>query len=625
MQTIYNFAICTEGIDRDYAGWVADILAERVQQRFGVQASHIASAADAGDRLLVTLCETGGEGERFRISTAGSHVRVEGASTGLLFGVGKLLRSMRREKHGVDFPSLNVAETPAVAMRGVFHPILYWHGRPFNAYSALCLDEERFDDFEAYLIELMLWGMNTLGLWYAESMPQPGEGEEGQRIWKRYQRILAIANKLRLKISLLCTINLAPEGEDVRSPHLAAPRGPQGLWLDQPGKPSNTFCLTQPEGRARLREIRRRLFELFSPIAVEIFPTDPGGCGCPSCTPYAPAYFSLAEEMLADAAACGVPLRGINAWFFFNKEARQLAQLAAASEHVNYLSVQAAGLNSGTIGYESTAERMQLIHDAAPDLPLVYWPDITMEGNWGITGSYPYAGGIRSLFTSGGAPYGVMPYSEGRYDDLNKFFMLSLAWNPRQTLAHLTDETLDETFGEQLPREVHRAVALMERHHISEARALFEAAESLVSAEVRQSMLWISLRFYTRHGDIFIKEQERNRLRAATERLKVRPSRQAAFALRRRLDRLRARVQKMVEGLPALADLVNGLSSSDNIRCGTRAYSQQYLEEALGFPEAKKALAEFQGNRQPATGGDAIESEEGAVNLLKVPEVMELA
>lgn len=572
-----------EGRDREYAGWVRDVLASRIRQRFRVQASPSSGVAAGIDRLVVTLCERDGVGEGFRITTDKRHVRIEGTSIGLLFGAGKLLRTLRREAGGMAFEPLNLVESPAMPMRGIFLPILYREGIPFNAYSALCLEEERFDDLEMFLVDLMLWGMNTLGLWYAEAMEFPWENEEGRRIWKKYERILAVARKLRLNISLLTTVNVMPASHAAQHSRLLAPDSPHGLWTKQPVVPS-AFCMSRPEARALIRESRRRLFELFAPVAaVDVFPTDPGGCGCPSCTPYAPAYFKLAEEILTDASAYGIKMRGINTWFFHNADARLLAQRAAASPQVTYLSVQSAWEK------ESTAERIKSIREAAPNHPLVFWPDITMVGTWGLTGSYPCAQSLRRLFGHGVVPHGVMPYSEGRYDDLNKFFFLSLAWNPRQSLAPLIANALDETFNERLPAEVPRAVRLLERHRLPESLALFEAAEARVGSHTRQSMLWGSLKFYARHSALVVKD--RPSLIAATERLRAQPSRRRALALRKHIASMRERIQTYAAELPALAAQVNNLDRPHKLGCGTQPMTPEYIETILCIPEAEKAAA----------------------------------
>ena len=126
--------------------------------------------------------------EGYVITQDAGRYTIVGEGLGLAFGVGRLAREALRGPDGPVFPALTADEAPAVPVRGIYFPLHRTGGdQPiaFNAYSALLYDEGRYDDFEAMLVELIFWGMNTIGLWYCEWMPLPGEGAEGRHPLQR--------------------------------------------------------------------------------------------------------------------------------------------------------------------------------------------------------------------------------------------------------------------------------------------------------------------------------------------------------------------------------------------------------------------------------------------------------
>jgi hypothetical protein len=327
--------------------------------------------------------------------------------------------------------------------------------------------------------------------------------------------------------------------------------------------------------------------ELFRPDAVDIFPTDPGGCGCPRCTPYWKAYLDLAEQMLHQAAACGVPTRSINFWFFFNGDAARLARRVAASSAITAVCTQAPHK-------EDLRERLAISDRLGSRKKVIFWPDITMIGNWGMTGTYPSPRSLGKVFRLAKALDGVLPYSEGNYDEINKYFMLSLAWRTRQPLRAMVQGVLEQAFGEAMPTEAADAVLLMERMRLDAARRKIRRAEGKVTPAVRGHWLWHSLDFFSRYGDVF---QQAAALKERTARLRSRKAPGDLRPWRARLLKLQTRLEKMAAELPGLCKVVNDLRQSHELGCGTRPLTKAQLADMTGLEKIKRELDAAIGRR----------------------------
>ena len=598
-------AVTWQAADIPWAQKVAGILMSQLQKRFGL-ATMLADGRPRRCPLIILeegRVPTGAkdvEAEGYAISTegagAGLVIRIRGQSRGLLYGVGRLLRAARRQGGGVEFPRLHVTESPAMPYRGIYHPIFFapdLKGRPFNAYSALVLIEERYADFEEYLTELMLWGLNTLGLWPAEMMDFAWDSAAGQRLWRKYKRVLAIARSLRLKIHCILTVNMVPPAYTRKYPGLAVTDGPVGCWSQL--TPSSALCPSRPAARRILLESRRRLIEQFLPCdTVEVFPTDPGGCGCERCRPYWKVYFDLAEEILRVAAKGQVPNRAINLWYFWNRDARKLARAAAASKTITAVCTQGPW-------QEDFAERMAITDRIARKKRIIFWPDITMIGGWGVTGAYPNAQGLRNLFSRTQGAYGVLPYTEGRYDDFNKFIMLVLAWRPGRTLHQAIRTVLEGVANEPMPDVALEAMLCLERGEFAKGkRALSKAGRSL-SRVARRLPEWYAMDFYARYGDLVygtighiepgreLLERVRQSKAKSAQRTAA-AVKKAARLFRREADVLERRLRALAAELPTLYRTVNGLQRKHDLNCGTRILSVKELGKLASLPEIRKAL-----------------------------------
>jgi len=152
-------------------------------------------------------------------------------------------------------------------------------------------------------------------------------------------------------------------------------------------------------------------------------PTDYGGCACTRCAPWAMQYLRLYEEQAElcrryhpgariVASAYGLPLRQVD----------MVRKCVRAADWVDYVVDVPRGCGKGVIKFYMA-------------------PEITMVGGWGRQGPTPVFEQIRRLYRAEGkAVAGIVPYSEGIHDDVNRFACLAFAANPERTCLDVAAE-----------------------------------------------------------------------------------------------------------------------------------------------------------------------------------------
>jgi len=602
----------TTVFESDFTRKLIPAFARQLQRRFALTVSVREGDAPAEPAAVVVLEDRLPEGHRagsegFSISTRQENgmpcYHITGASLGLMAGAGRLLREILREGEGIRWPELALDETPALPFRGIYFPMHHQGEKkfiPFNAFAALLYEEGRFDDFEEMLVELMFWGMNAIGIWYNAAMPEPGEGPVGQKMLRMYQRVVEIARSWRLRICLLLTPNMLPyfpAGHPLEAHRRY--KTPAGLWGQY--EYEGSYCPQVPELRRMMIEKNYRQINLFQPDWVEVFPTDPGGCDCPDCAPWWQHYLALAKEILAPWVD-RVPLRGINFWYFWNRDAEALAEALGDDGIINTISTQGAW-------QEDTRERMRISDRlTAQGYRIVLWPDITMNGGWGMYGMYPFPTELGSLFRkSKRLPYGILPYTEGRYDDFNKFAMLSLAWSPALKPEELTRRVLTGMLGQAMPAEALAAIAAMEARRYAEADALLTAAEGQMDARARDDWRWFALRFHARHAPLGEECHTLfTELQAARDAAGDQPLAKRELArLRRKLAQAEEHFVAYRAELPELYQRVNQFRRHHELCCGTTLPANAKIRAWHHLDEMRALLRELAGRKMVTVQAEA--------------------
>ncbi len=446
------------------------ILRRQLQAR-GWDMAFIKAASDA--EIVLDVDETLAR-ESFRIAKIGSGISVTGGDAlGLLYGVGKFLRTSRFEGERFSPSSWRGVSTPVKDVRGIYFAT-HFH----NFYQDAPLEE-----VENYIEDIALWGFNTLSVWFDMHTYRGIDDPAAQAMIERLRAMLGAARRIGMKTSIT---TLANEGFKDSPPALRADwtAGHGGYTREPGGHYHVELCPSQPGGTELIFEWRRQVYEAFrefpagSGLAyVWIWPYDQGGCTCAQCAPWGANGFLRLAHPLADLARSYFPGVKVvlSTWYFdlfTTGEWEGLARhLAAAQEKgarwVDYLMADFVGG-----GYPEWV----LEHGVPGGLPLLGFPEISMHGAtpWGGFGANPYPGVIRGLFEKvSDRQAGGFPYSEGIFEDMNKAVCAQLYWDPRRSVEEILKEYIGYEFSPKEVEPVWQAIGLLEkslpRHRVDES------------------------------------------------------------------------------------------------------------------------------------------------------------
>jgi len=415
----------------------AKVLARQIQQR--CDASGVASG-DAD--LTVELAVQAGIGaEGFSIEAAKgspSAVRIVGNDPrGVVYGIGKFLRTSRYDRGGFTPGAWRGASKPQKPIRGIYfatHFHNFYHDAPI-------------EEIERYVEDLALWGFNTVTVWYDMHHFNGFDDPEAVAFRQRLHAILSAAKEIGLDVGFGVVANEAYNDSPVA---LRADRSAQrGGWYDC------QVCPSKPEGRAYILGVLGQLFDWYAdlrPRFVWIWPYDQGGCGCSECRPWGNNGFLKIGEPVA--ALARQKLSGakiiLSTWMFDEAEWQGLTK--AFTEKSPWADLILA---------EGTTRAMP------GELPMIGFPEISMFNMfpWGGFGATPLPNHYQAEWnavkqhTSGG-----FPYSEGIYEDLNKVLFSQFYWGDQPAETTLREYIAFE-YSLDVVEDVLKVIATLEQNH----------------------------------------------------------------------------------------------------------------------------------------------------------------
>ncbi|MHB8970702.1 MAG: beta-N-acetylhexosaminidase family protein [Pirellulaceae bacterium] len=414
---------------------IGRVFARQIRQRC---AAEIVTSGTAP--LVVELAlDTGIGAEGFRIEDrVGGGVRISGNDErGLLYGVGKFLRTSRFGEGGFTPGLWRGTSIPQKPVRGIYlatHFHNFYHDAPV-------------EQVQQYVEDLGLWGFNTVVVWYDMHHFSGFDSAAATEFRSRLQAICSAARQIGLEVGLT---RVANEGYA---------NSPAAIRADVRGMRGSIFatdiCPSQPEGREYILQEFGRLCDwasAFEPKWVILWPYDSGGCGCAACQPWGSNGFVKMSESLAALARQELPQVQIivSTWFCDEGEWQGLAEnFTARHPWADYL--LAEGTTRPTPG----------------GLPLVGFPEISMHETfpWGGFGATPLPRraqdqwNVVKQFSQGG-----FPYSEGLYEDITKAVLSQLYWNDRP-IADTLREYADFEFAPEVSEEVVQVITTLEQNH----------------------------------------------------------------------------------------------------------------------------------------------------------------
>jgi len=425
----------------------AELLAERIKDRTGVPTAQ--PGAEIRLRLVIGTAATnekikafaagrkdiaslGPDGYCIAAEAGKGDIYIVGQSdSGVVAGVGRLMREMRYGEGRLELPAMHIAESPRMPNRGMY----LWARKHYFAQG---------DQVDRYIEELALWGCNGLAFWFEMGQVNSFDDPEALQWLAMYRRFYATARRMGMKTGLLMVVNDAYK------------TSPEKLHISPIiGCPNWYLCPSKPGSVEQMVAWQEQVFKALPAIDIyNLFPADPGGCSCPDCTPWPTRGFwriakPLAERIhrISPKTEIWVDTWHLNHKTFGGKDWKNLVANLAKDRPAWF-----AGFEVGLAPHHKyaamSAEDRKCYNDA--NVPLMVFPDISMWANHlGMLVNREYWKSLQADLNDyrPGLMKGGWPYSERWNTDIASSVMLSWFWNPARTVETVLDEYAAFHFG----------------------------------------------------------------------------------------------------------------------------------------------------------------------------------
>jgi hypothetical protein len=428
------------------------------------------------------------DAEAYQIeSGAEREVRVAGGSVrGVLYGVGKFLRTSRYDQGGFSPGSWRGMSSPDCPFRAIY---LATHlGNFFEAAPR--------DEVIRYAQDLGLWGYNTILIHYPTHQFTGFDDPASLAWFAKFKPVLEAAKACGLMVGLTQSSN---QYFKLPPPDLAFTR------MSGQSNYGEALCTSKPAGLEMIVQFYRGLLDEFRDVgldAVALAPYDEGGCGCADCWPWGSRGFprlarALAPHIRAKHPGCAIVLA---TWCFESEnDSRPLGEwegMAASLEHdqswADYIMAD---------GHDDYFPNYPLEHGVPGGLPLLNFPEISMFGMipWGGYGANPAPAHFQKLWErvkhmmSGG-----FPYSEGIYEDINKAIAAGFYWDKGRPAEETVREYAAFEYSPDVCDRVLEMVRIFEGNHnrhfikasAAQAYALAKEVDAALSETARRGWRW---------------------------------------------------------------------------------------------------------------------------------------
>ena len=425
--------------------------------------------------------------ESFRIVDKGkNHIRIIGSDeSGVMYGVGKFLRSSRYDKNGFTPGTWRGTSAPKGKIRGIYFATHF-----NNFYEAAPIE-----DVQKYVEELALWGINHLVIHFANWQYTAFYDAEAQKTLTRFRQIMGMAKACGMKVGLLQVPNQGfkftkNEFLNTPVPDELGRRGHFGVNLN----PSNV------QADKLLKENWAYLLDQFKDIGLDLmvfWPYDEGGCGCDQCWPWGGrGYPKLCKELAGITKQKFPDIKVVlSTWMYDTPPAGEWEGLTNfLSKGNNWLHYVMADSHEDFPGYP-------LKKGVPGNLPLLNFPEISMwgQGPWGGYGANPLTNRLQRLWNqTDNKLLGGFPYSEGIYEDLNKIICAQLYWDGDRQTSDIVKEYIAYEYSPDVVNDLSRAIEILEANHnrkqikanAVEAFNLVQQAERKLTVPTLKSWRW---------------------------------------------------------------------------------------------------------------------------------------
>ncbi|KAB2664447.1 MAG: hypothetical protein DVB31_09870 [Verrucomicrobia bacterium] len=424
--------------------------------------------------------------EGYRIGDSpGGGIRIAGGDKrGLIYGVGKFLRTSRYDGGGFTPGSWRGSARPASPVRGIY----------FATHFGNYYEEAPIEAVRGYLDELALWGVNHLQVTFPRWHFQGFDDPAAAKALGRLRELMHGAKLAGLKVSLIA-------GNDgFKSTPREFLRVPVPDPLHRRGDFGVNLCPSHPGAHALLLKDWGRLMDEFAGIgldAVEFWPYDEGGCGCTNCWPWGARGFPTLGRDLSRIARDRYP--GIqvvlSTWTFDTPPVGEWDGLS------RFLATDTSWANYILADAHEDFPRYPIDRGVPGGLPLLNFPEISMWGQhpWGGYGANPLPERLQGLWNQTQRKLsGGFPYSEGIYEDLNKAICSQLYWDGNRSTTETVREYVAYEFSPDIVEPVARAITLLEANHqrnkigpqAREAFRLLDESANKMTPRARKAWRW---------------------------------------------------------------------------------------------------------------------------------------
>jgi hypothetical protein len=461
----------------------AGILGRQITERCGAK---ILTAGEAAWSVELGL-EAGIGTEGYKIMDGpGGSVRILGNDErGLLYGVGRFLRSSRNDDGGFTPGNWRGTSVPRCPMRGIY---LATH---FNNYYEAAAPEE----LDHYVEDLSLWGFNLLALAYPHWQYAGYDDPAARKMAEHLRRTMRVAKQVGMRVTIGDALNggFTSTPKEMRCTPVPDPLGRHGNF-------GVNLCPSKPAAREQLLKNWEQLLDVFADPGLDCityWPYDEGGCGCQACWPWgARGYLSLSRAVSVLAHKKSPHIKVIvSTWTFDTPPAGEWEALNQAlaedKSWADYIQADA----------HEDFPRFPLDRAIPGDLPLLNFPEISMWGQspWGGYGANPLPARLQRLWNqtqrklSGGTPY-----SEGIYEDINKAICSQFYWDPERPAIETVREYAAFEYSPAVADDLVKVVEAFEQNHQRKeigpsAEETFERVKSMetkLTPQARAAWRW---------------------------------------------------------------------------------------------------------------------------------------
>jgi len=460
---------------------IGRVFTRQVSQRCDAR---ITSTGNAPRRVVLAI-EPGLGSEGFRITddSKGSVRIIGNDELGLLYGVGKFLRSSRYDQGGFTSGSWRGTSAPQGSFRAIYAATHF-----MNFYEAAPIQE-----VQSYIEDLGLWGANVVIVHFPTWTFKGFDDPAARRNLQQLRRIFQGAKAVGMQVGLVLCPNqgFATPPREIRAIPVPDDLGRRGHF-------GVNCCPSTPAGHEYLLTLYTRLFDKFKDLGLDylvFWPYDEGGCGCPICWPWGARGFPKISRDVVQAARARYPTTKsiLTTWCYDTPPAGEWEGLT------KFLETDKAWLDYVMADSHTDFPRYPLDHGVPGGLPLVNFPEISMWGRdlWGGYGANPLPARFEGLWKqTEGKLAGGMPYSEGIYEDINEVICLQFYWQKSRPADDILKEYLAFEFSPDAVEQVSEAIGLLEKTWTkrgpdsAEAFALLQKVDARLTPQAKAAWRW---------------------------------------------------------------------------------------------------------------------------------------